>query len=85
MKRTSDNGGDSKKTTDTKKRFAATNDILAVLLVGSMVALVGWHTYIEAEIPLWLAMAFVLSTVTAIVWAFGGGAFEKAADVVTER
>ena len=70
-------------TTDT--RFAATNDLLSILLVGALVALVGWHTYAGADIPLWLATAFVLAVVTAVVWAFGAGAFQAAADALGDR
>ena len=71
------------KTTDT--RFAATNDLLSILLVGALVALIGWHTYVGADIPLWLATAFVLAVVTAVVWAFGAAAFAKAAEALGDR
>ena len=71
---------DTTDTTDT--RFAATNDLLSILLVGALVALVGWHTNAGADIPLWLATAFVLAVITAVVWAFGAGAFRAAADAL---
>ena len=83
----SDNNKDetNRTTTNTDARFAATNDVLSILLIGALVALVGWHTYAGADIPLWLATAFVLAVVTAVVWAFGAGAFSAAADVLKER
>ena len=70
-------------TTDT--RFAATNDLLSILLVSALIALLAHHTYAGAEIPLWLATAFVLAVLTAVVWAFGAGAFAKAADALGDR
>ena len=73
-------------TTDsTDTRFAATNDLLSILLVAALVALVGWHTYAGADIPLWLATAFVLAVITAVIWAFGAGAFRAAADALGDR
>ena len=80
---TNDETNRTTNTTDT--RFAATNDLLSILLVGALVALIGWHTYVGADIPLWLATAFVLAVVTAVVWAFGAAAFAKAADALGDR
>jgi len=70
-------------TTDT--RFSATNDLLSILLVGALIGLLAHHTYAGAEIPLWLATAFVLAVITAVVWAFGAGAFQAAADALGDR
>jgi len=80
---TNDETNRTTNTTDT--RFAATNDVLSILLVGALVGLVGWHTYAGADIPLWLATAFVLAVLTAVVWAFGAGAFQAAADALGDR
>jgi len=73
-------------TTDsTDTRFSATNDLLSIFLVSALIGLLAHHTYAGAEIPLWLATAFVLSLITAVVWAFGAGAFQAAADALGDR
>ena len=81
-----DNTSDSEDTTEsTAERYWATNDALAGVLVVALVGFTAWFVYDAGEVPLWLASAFTLSALTAVVWAFGKGAFSAAADAVSNE
>ena len=80
---TNDETNRTTNTTDT--RFAATNDLLASVLVGALVTLTVWFAVETGDVPLWLASVFALAAITAVVWAFGAAAFAKAADALGDR
>ena len=80
---TDDTNRTTTNTTDT--RFAATNDLLAIVLVGAVVTLTAWFVFDTGDVPLWLASVFALASITAVVWAFGAGAFRAAADALGDR
>jgi len=72
-------------TESTAARWWGTNDILAGFLVVALVGLTTWFTYDVGSVPLWLASVFALSALTAVVWAFGKGAFSAAADALSNE
>ena len=81
-----DTNGETNRTTNTTDtRFAATNDLLAIVLVGAVVTLTAWFVFDTGDVPLWLASVFALASITAVVWAFGAAAFAKAADALGDR
>lgn len=73
-------GGYQTDSSDT--RFPYTNDILAGLLVGFLVFSTLMLLHQGQEIPMWLATADVIAAISAVIWAFGKGAFKEAATLV---
>ena len=76
---------DEDTTESTDERYWATNDALAGVLVVALVGFTAWYVYDTGDVPLWLATSFTLSALTAVVWAFGKGAFSAAADAVSDK
>lgn len=63
-------------------RFAYTNDVLATLLILSIVGATAVYVWRGDSLPLWLSTTVTVSVSTAVVWAFGRGAFKSAAEMV---
>lgn len=61
----------SEHTTSTAKRHKYTNDALAFLLVGALVAAVGASIYLTWSVPRSLADVFAVESLLAATWAFG--------------
>ena len=72
-------------TTSTSTRWAYTNDWLAFLLVAFTIGSTSSYIYQGATVPIWLATVDGLAIVTAVVWAFGKGAFSAAADALSKE
>lgn len=71
-------------TTDgTKARYTYTNDILAGLLVGTMLVITAAYVYRGQEVPMWLATVDVLAMLSAVIWAFGRGVVKEARKAVS--
>lgn len=69
-------------TTSSSTRHPYTNDVLAGFLVAFAIVTTFAYLYQGREIPLWLATTDMLAITTAVVWAFGRGAFKAAKDAV---
>lgn len=69
-------------TTSTATRHPYTNDAIAVGLVAFAIVTTFAYLWQGKEIPLWLASTDALAILTAVVWAFGRGAFKAAKDAV---
>lgn len=78
-------GDDGSDTESTSTRYRYTNDILAGALVAFAVGSTAAFLYRGDAIPLWLATVDTLSITTAVVWAFGRGAFSTAAKAVSKE
>lgn len=65
-------------TESTATRYRYTNDLIAGSLVVFAIAATGVYVYRGDGVPLWLASVVALSVLTAVVWAFGSGAFAAA-------
>ena len=76
----SDGGDDSGDgaTKSTATRWNYTNDLIAGLLVLFAVAITSVYVARGDAVPLWLSAVDGLAVVTAVVWAFGKGAFKAA-------
>lgn len=77
-----DGSDDGRQVSSSAARFAYTNDVLATLLILSVVGATAVYVYRGDSLPLWLSTTVTVSVSTAVVWAFGRGAFKAAADMV---
>lgn len=71
-----------KSTTSVSERFKYTNDILAGSLVLFAIGASSAFIYRGQSVPMWLYIVDSLAVVTAVVWAFGRGAFKAAKEAI---
>lgn len=70
-----ESGGSTK---STKTRWAYTNDVIALALVAFAIGASAAHIYRGTPVPPWLYAVDAAAILTAVVWAFGAGAFKAA-------
>lgn len=68
----------------TSRRYKYTNDVIAGVLVAFAIGLTAAFVYRGDPVPMWLAAVDALAVLTAVVWAFGKGAFSAAADALSK-
>ena len=59
--------------------------MLAGALVAFAIVATSAYIYRGAEVPIWLATVDALAITTAVVWAFGRGAFSTASKAITKN
>lgn len=76
----SSNAGDAETTsTRTRWRFLAT--AVALLLIGTLCAVIAAYVWRGEAVPLWATATFALLALAAGAWAFGAEALQAAAKV----
>jgi hypothetical protein len=69
-------------TNSSSTRHPYTNDWIAGALVAFAIVTTFAYVWQGKKVPLWLATTDALAITTAVVWAFGRGAFSAAKDAV---
>jgi hypothetical protein len=79
----SSDDADPDATTSISKRYVYTNDVLAVVLLGSLPGIIilgGVQEVALDAIPDTWALSYLVVVTTAAVWTFGGGALQTVMD-----